>query len=322
MQPLIITTPSGLYCPPGDFYIDPRRPVAKAVITHAHGDHARAGSMHYLAVEQSKAILQLRLGASAQIETLRYRQTIMLNGIKLSLYPAGHILGSAQVRIEYKGEVWVVSGDYKLAPDPTCSAIEPLACDTFITESTFGLPIYHWPDNETIFQQIYEWWHYNMEQGKSSILLAYSLGKAQRLLAGLQDRIAHFYTHSSVEQLTEAYRQTGIALPKTNPVATADKKTIWSQGLILAPPAILNTTWLKQFGAASIGFASGWMLVRGARSRRRVDKGFVFSDHADWPGLLNTITATAAERILVMHGSSETLARYLREQGLYAESFG
>jgi len=318
MQSLIITTPSGLYCPLGDFYIDPRKPVTKAIITHAHGDHARTGSLHYLAAAPSRAILQRRLGASASIETLHYGQTVTLNGVRVSLYPAGHILGSAQVRIEYKGEVWVVSGDYKLAPDPTCLAIEPIVCNTFITESTFGLPIYRWPDNETVFQQIYRWWRYNAEQGKASILLAYSLGKAQRILAGLKDRIAHFYTHTSVEQLTEAYRQTGIALPQTIPVADTDKKTSWSQGLILAPPAILNTTWAKQFGAASIGFASGWMLVRGARSRKGVDKGFVFSDHADWPGLLNAIQATNAERILVMHGATETLARYLREQGLQA----
>lgn len=321
MQKLVIPTSAGLYCPPGDFYIDPCTPVARAVITHAHGDHARAGSEAYLATEQSKRLLQIRLGESAIIETLPYNQPVTINGVSLSFHPAGHILGSAQIRLAYQGEVWVVSGDYKVAPDPTCISLEPVQCHTFITESTFGLPIYRWPDNETIFAEIYQWWRANCEQGKASILLAYSLGKAQRLLAGLQNYIQPIYTHASVEELTAAYRHTGVALPATIQVnRVQNNKQDWSNALIIAPPACLKTHWLKQFGRHAVGFASGWMLVRGVRKRRAVDKGFVFSDHADWPGLLAAIKATGAEQVLVTHGAAETLARYLTEQGIFASA--
>lgn len=315
MNQLITLTEAGLYCPMGDFYIDPRLPVDRAIITHAHGDHARSGSAYYLAAKPGEHILRSRLGSAANIETIAYREAVTINGVKLSLHPAGHILGSSQVRLEYRGEVWVASGDYKVAPDVTCEPIEPLQCHTFITESTFSLPIYCWPDDRLVYEEISKWWQQNQRSGKTSILLAYSLGKAQRILANLNPEQGPIYTHGAVEELNNAYRQSGVSLPSTILVAKAEKKNEWHQGIVIAPPAILDATWLKQFGKISVGFASGWMLVRGARRRRAIDRGFVLSDHADWPGLLSAINATNAQRILITHGAAANLVRYLQEQG-------
>lgn len=309
---------NGLYCEQGDFYVDPWRPVARAVVTHAHGDHARRGSHKYLAAEPGRHVLRARLGDEAIIKTLPYGETISLNGVKLSFHPAGHVLGSAQVRVEYQGEVWVVSGDYKIEPDPTCAPFELIPCHTFITEATFGLPIYRWPDPAEVFAQINDWWRANQAAGKASLLFAYSLGKAQRLLAGVDSTIGPLYVHGAIAQVNDRYRQSGVSLPPAAYVGDQPKGTDWSQALILAPTSAQATPWLKRFAPYSTGFASGWMRVRGQRRRRSIDRGFALSDHVDWPGLMQTVQATGAERVLVTHGYIAPVVRWLREHGRQA----
>ena len=314
-------TERGLYCPAADIYIDPWLPVDRAVITHAHGDHARWGSRHYLASREGARVLRTRLGPDASIELLDFSEPRDINGVTLSLVPAGHILGSAQIRLEHKGEVWVVSGDYKTEPDPTCSPFEPVRCHTFITESTFGLPIYRWCAQEETFADITSWWRDNKERGHASLVYAYALGKAQRILAGVLDAdIGPVYTHGAVERLTNDYRESGIALHGTTPVAALPKGTSYAGSLIVAPPSAAGSLWLRRFGNLSTAFASGWMQVRGARRRRSLDKGFVLSDHVDWPALIDTIAATGAEQVWVTHGYREQVVRYLNEHGIAAQS--
>jgi putative mRNA 3-end processing factor len=312
-------TENGLYCPPGDFYIDPWLPVDRAVITHAHSDHARPGSKRYLTAEAGQELLRARLGDDAAIEPFPYGKLLSLNGVRVSLHPAGHVLGSSQVRLEQRGEVWVVSGDYKLEPDATCAAFEPLRCHTFVTEATFALPIYRWRPQAHVFEQIHNWWRSNQEKGKASLLFAYALGKAQRVLAGVDPSIGPIYTHGAVEKLTQIYRTAGISLAETVHVATAGERD-WSRALILAPPSANGTPWMRRFGAVSTGFVSGWMRIRGARRRRSLDRGFVLSDHADWPALLNAIEATGASSVWVTHGYRQPLVRWLSEKGLQAQS--
>jgi putative mRNA 3-end processing factor len=233
----------------------------------------------------------------------------------VSLHPAGHILGSAQVRLERQGEIWVVSGDYKVAPDATCRAFEPVRCHLFLTESTFGLPIYRWAPQEDVFRRINRWWRSNQEKGQASVLFGYALGKAQRLLAGVDASIGPIFTHGAVELFNRVYRETSVPLPPTQHVADAPKGTDWSRALIVAPPSAQGTPWLRRFGTVSTGFASGWMQIRGTRRRRAADRGFALSDHVDWTGLLDTIRATGAERVWVTHGYSAIVVRYLRELG-------
>jgi putative mRNA 3-end processing factor len=318
MQGLVTITPRGLYCEAGDFYVDPWKPVDRALITHAHADHARTGSQRYLAAETGREVLQIRLGKSARYDFQPFGQPLTMNGIKVTFYPAGHILGSAQVKLEGQGQSVVVSGDYKRAADPTCATFEPIRCQTFITESTFGLPIYRWPDAQTVFHQINQWWRENQQQGKASLLLAYSLGKAQRLLAGVDSDIGPIYTHGAVEKLNEGYRAAGVELPPTRHVGRADSNTDWTQALVLAPPAAMGTPWARKFGRISTAMASGWMQIRGTRRRRSMDRGFILSDHVDWLELLQTIEETEAEQVWVTHGYSDIVVRHLRENGLDA----
>jgi putative mRNA 3-end processing factor len=315
---LLSLTDHGLYCAAGDFFVDPWRPVRRAVITHAHGDHARPGSAAYLCAAPGEGVLRLRLGPDALIETLPYGQATALNGVRVSFHPAGHILGSAQARIERNGEVWVISGDYKTDPDPTCAPFEAVRCDTFITEATFGLPIYRWPAPEAVFAQINDWWRANQAAGRASILYAYALGKAQRILAGVAPSIGPIYAHGAVHRLNLAYRHSGVSLPDWNYVGDAPPGVDWSRALIIAPTSAQGTPWLRRFGDQSSGFTSGWMRVRGQRRRRSVDRGFVLSDHVDWPGLMAAIAASGASRVLVTHGYTAVVARYLREQGVEA----
>jgi putative mRNA 3-end processing factor len=318
-SPLIRQTPVGLYCEAGDFYVDPWRPVDRAVITHAHSDHARWGHKRYLTTNDGRQVLQTRLGDVA-IDTLPYGESLSMNGVRLSLHPAGHVLGSAQIRIELDGEVWVVSGDYKTDLDRTCRPFELVRCHTFITESTFGLPIYRWPTQESVFQEINAWWRANRDEGRASIIYGYAFGKAQRVLAGLDPSIGPIYCHGAVERLNAAYRETGIELPDTQYAGRGDSTNKWAGACIVAPPSAAGTPWIRKFGDASDAFVSGWMLVRGARRRRAVDRGFPLSDHADWPGLHATIKGTGAERVLVTHGSIPTMVRWLTDQGLSAGS--
>jgi putative mRNA 3-end processing factor len=317
---LLQNTARGLYCPAGDFYIDPWQPVNRAVITHGHSDHARPGSRHYLTVDCGKAILQSRLGPEATIETRRYGETVTHGGVRLSLHPAGHVLGSAQVRLECAGEVWVVSGDYKVESDRTCAPFEPVRCHTFITESTFALPIYHWRPAAGVFQQINEWWSANQEAQRTSVLFCYSLGKAQRLLAGVDAGLGPIFLHGATERFLPAYREAGVSLPNTLRAETAQIKKADGRGLVLAPASAANSPWLRKFGDVSLAFASGWMQIRGPRRRRALDRGFVLSDHADWDGLQQTIRATGAQNIWVTHGYAVPFARYLREAGWQADA--
>lgn len=311
----------GLYCEAGDFYIDPWQPVRRAVITHAHGDHARPGSSSYLCSREGLGVLRTRLGTDANIRAVEWGERVDVDGVRVSLHPAGHILGSAQIRVEHAGEVWVVSGDYKTDPDPTCAAFELVRCHTFITESTFGLPIYRWPSEREVFDEIRGWWRANRDAGRASVLFAYALGKAQRLLAGLaNDDIGPIYTHGAVERLNRDYRAAGVRLARTTYASDLPKGTSFSGSLIVAPPSAAGSTWMRRFGDLSTGFASGWMRIRGTRRRRSLDRGFALSDHVDWPSLLAAIEGTGAERVWVTHGFREPLVRWLRERGLDASS--
>jgi putative mRNA 3-end processing factor len=319
---LVIARPEGLYCPAGDFYIDPWRPVERAVITHAHGDHARGGNQHYLAATPGEGILRARLGQDINLQTLPYGQRLLHHGVTLSFHPAGHVLGSAQVRLEYGGEVWVASGDYKIEPDGTCAPFEPVRCHTFITESTFGLPIYRWQPQAQVFSEINQWWQANAAADRTSVLLCYSFGKAQRILHGIDASLGPILVHGAVEPLNRVYRESGVYIPPTIYAGDVQKSDpIMRKALVIAPPSAGASTWMRRFGDYSDGFASGWMRLRGTRRRRGVDRGFVLSDHADWPGLLWAIEQTRAERVMVTHGSVGVLVRHLREQGLDAQSF-
>jgi putative mRNA 3-end processing factor len=319
MGDMVVVRKEGLYCVPGQFYIDPWRPVDRAVITHAHGDHARVGHARYLAASPGVGVLRSRLG-EIQVDSVEYGERVVHNGVTISLHPAGHVLGSSQVRMECGGEVWVASGDYKVEPDRTCAPFEPVRCHTFITESTFGLPIYRWDPEQEVLAEINRWWRANAEEGRCSVVFAYAFGKAQRILAGLDASIGPIVCHGAVEPLNKVYRAGGVALPDTLMVGDIDKARL-KRALVLAPPSSANSPWMKRFGDYSDAFASGWMLLRGARRRRGVDRGFVLSDHADWPGLMGAIRATHAERVIVTHGSVPVMVRWLCQNGLDAAGF-
>jgi len=265
-------------------------------------------------------VLRARLG-EIDLQTLPYGQAIQHNGVTVSLHPAGHVLGSAQVRIAHGGQVWVASGDYKVAPDPTCDPFEPVRCDVFITESTFGLPIYRWRDDALIFADVNAWWQANAEAGRASVLMCYSFGKAQRILAGVDSSIGPIVVHGAVEPLNRAYRAAGVALPETHLATEVTDRSEFKRALVLCPPSAAASPWVHRFGDFSDAFASGWMQLRGARRRGGYDRGFVLSDHADWPGLMHAIGATGAERVIVTHGSIPVMVRYLTGQGLQAEAF-
>jgi putative mRNA 3-end processing factor len=317
---LLEHTNRGLYCAAGDFYIDPWRPVDRAVITHAHSDHARPGHAAYLATPNALGVLKARLGEKATIDTLAYGQQQKIGEVSVSFHPAGHVLGSAQVRIEHRGEVWVVSGDYKLDIDPTCETFTPVRCDTFVTESTFGLPIYRWRGHDEMFGEINQWWAANQAMGRASVIYAYAFGKAQRILKSIDASIGNIVCHGAVEMLNRAYRDADVSLPPTMMVSDNDKQFDYRQSLIVAPPSARGTPWLNRFGEYSDAFASGWMAVRGAKKQQSVDRGFVISDHADWPSLIRAVKASEATRVLVTHGSVPVMVRYLREIGLEADS--
>jgi putative mRNA 3-end processing factor len=255
------------------------------------------------------------------ITSFRWKDGPTMNGVQVTFHPAGHILGSAQIRVRHKGETWVVSGDYKTEPDPTCTPFEPMRCDVFVTESTFGLPVYRWQPQAETFAEITAWWKANREAGRASVVFAYALGKAQRVLAGLAHlSIGGFYTHGAVERLNRDYREEGIQLPPTTYASSVGRGHDWTGALIVAPPSASGSTWLRRFGQASTAFVSGWMRVRGARRRRSVDRGFALSDHVDWPALMSAIEATGAQRVLVTHGYRDPVVRVLREGGLEADS--
>lgn len=311
---LLSFTENGIYCAQADVYIDPWRPVKKALITHGHSDHARWGHRYYLCTESAMPVIRYRLG-NVNITTIAFGEEKHINGVSFQFLPAGHILGSAQIRVEYKGEIWVVSGDYKLEDDGLAEAFEPVPCHSFITESTFGLPVYKWQPQEEVFRDINQWWAENKANGKYTILTAYALGKAQRILRHLDPSIGPILTHGAIENTNEIIRQQGIQLPDTVPIASAFDPKTHQGGIVIAPPSAIGSSWIKKFKSASLGVASGWMNLRGTRRRRAVDRGFVLSDHADWEGLNQTIRATGAERIYVTHGYTDIFRRWLIEQG-------
>jgi putative mRNA 3-end processing factor len=317
---LVVARPEGLYCPAGDFHIDPWRPVARAVITHAHADHARAGHAHYLAAAPGAQVLRARLGGIA-LQTLDYGEALAIGDTRVSLHPAGHVLGSAQVRIAHRGRVWVVSGDYKLAPDATCTPFEPVRCDAFVTESTFGLPVYRWPAPSAVFADIDAWWRGNAAAGVPSVLFCYAFGKAQRILAGVDASIGPIVCHGAVEALNTVYRACGVALPDTCRANAELAPSQRARALVLAPPSAAGSPWMRRFAGARDAFASGWMRVRGTRRRRGLDRGFVLSDHADWPALQTAIRESGAAQVIVTHGFVPVMVRWLAGQGLDARAF-
>lgn len=314
---MISFTNKGIYCKQGDFYIDPWQPVNLAVTTHGHADHVKFGNRAYLCHELTKPILQQRLG-DLTIETLPYHKAIDINGVKLSLVPAGHVIGSAQIRLEYKGEICVVSGDYKVEYDGISTAFEPVKCHTFVSESTFGLPIYKWEPQQQIFNEIKDWISDNHDKNKTTVLVAYSLGKAQRLIKSLEG-YARIYVHNSIANLNEAFLKAGVALPDTTRITAETGKDDLQKGIVIVPPALAEGRWIKNLTHAATGLCSGWMKVRAGRRWRSADAGFALSDHADWPGLLSAIKATEAEKVFITHGYTATFSKYLNEIGIVAE---
>ena len=315
---MLTETPAGLYCEAGGFHIDPWGPTPRALITHAHGDHARPGSTAYLCAAPCAPLLARRL-EPAPIETLPYGEPLRLGEVTVSFHPAGHVLGSAQIRIEGSTGVWVVSGDYKRAADPTCARFEAVRCDVFVTESTFALPIYHWDTAGAVVADLHAWWQTNADRGLTSIVFCYTIGKAQRLLAELMavtDRPV--LAHGMLLPVIDVYRAAGVHMLPVQPLLERPRGTSLAGELVLAPLSARGTPWMRRLGPLSDALASGLMRVRGVRRQRAYDRGFVLSDHADWPALLDTIAATGASRVLATHGHAEPLARYLREQGLDA----
>jgi putative mRNA 3-end processing factor len=319
-NPLITVTERGLYCPPGDFYIDPWQPVQTAVITHAHGDHLRHGSARYFVAQPGESLARYRLGSGHTLTGIEYGTSRSFGATSISLHPAGHVLGSAQVRIEHGGRVWVVSGDYKRQPDPTCAQFTPLECEVFISEATFALPVYRWSETPEVIADIMRWWSANRERALCSVLFCYALGKAQRVLSELRAFTAEpVFLHGAVGVLVDIYRKAGIAMVPTLSTAM-ERSTDYRGALIIAPPGAAGTPWMRRFGEHATGFCSGWMRVRGDRRRRGYDRGFVLSDHADWPALIETCLATRAPRVLLTHGRTDALTRYLNERGVEARA--
>ncbi len=317
-MPLLSFTDAGIFCEIGNFYIDPWKKVECAIITHAHSDHSRWGNAHYIAHNLSIPIMKLRLGADISVSGRNYGEAFYINGVKISLHPAGHILGSSQIRVEHKGEIWVASGDYKTTYDGVCEAFEPVKCHSFITESTFGLPIFNWKSQNQVFNDINKWWLNNSENDVCTVLAGYSLGKAQRILQNLDTSIGKIYVHGAIANIQEAYHNIGVDFNETLVVNAAVPKENYRKAMILMPPSAMDSPWMKKFEPYSLGIASGWMTMRGARRRRNADQGFVLSDHADWHELNEAIAATEAERIFVTHGYTDAYVKFLKEQGLDA----
>jgi putative mRNA 3-end processing factor len=318
---LIDFTDKGLYCPAGNFYVDPWKPVDKAIITHGHSDHARWGSKSYLCHVHTKPILQLRLGEN-EYQTVAWNEPINVNGVKVSLHPAGHIIGSSQVRLEYNGEVWVISGDYKTQDDGLSGAFEPVNCHTFVTESTFGLPIYNWKQQDEIYEDIRRWVTKNSTNGRASVIIAYSLGKAQRVLSAIKDVTDRIFAHGAIYNMHETIRNAGIlpsgTLPDVIRVVPEMPKETFRNAVIIAPPSAESSPWIKKFTPYSLGICSGWMQVRGNQRRKNADEGFVLSDHCDWKGLISSVEATGAQKVFVTHGFQSVFSRYLNEAGIEA----
>ncbi len=317
-KPLLQFTDKGIYCEKADVFLDPWRPVKKAIISHGHADHSRWGHRQYITHHANIPIIKHRLGDIA-VAGQPWGQPFVINGVKFSLYPAGHIIGSSQIRVESQGEVWVFSGDYKTENDGLTTPFEPVKCHTFITECTFGLPAFKWQPQAQVFEDINSWWATNKSEGQTSVLFGYSLGKAQRLLKFLDPGIGPIYTHAAVENMTTVLRQQ-VDFPKTRLITKETKNEELKGALVIAPPSAHGSPWMKRMVPYATATASGWMTFRGARRRRAIDKGFVLSDHCDWEGLLQAIDATGAKSIIATHGYTEIFSRFLREKGFDART--
>lgn len=316
---LITFTQRGIYCKQGDFYVDPWLPVDYAVTTHGHADHVRWGNKYYLCHHLTKAIIKCRISEDLMVESLEYGETVVRNGVQISFHPAGHVIGSAQVRLEYKGEICVISGDYKVEYDGISTAFEPIKCHTFVSESTFGLPVYNWLPQDVLFDDIKHWATQNEENNKTTVLIAYSLGKAQRLLHNLSGYLP-IYVHNSIGRLNAAIEQAGVTLPPYKTITADLSKDELQGGILIVPPVMRDSKWIKSLQGAAVGVCSGWMQVRSHRRWQSADAGFALSDHADWNGLITAIKATEAEKIYVTHGFTSVFSRYLTEQGIPAEA--
>ncbi len=317
-KPLLEFTDRGIYCPPADVYLDPWKPVDRALISHGHADHSRPGHGQYITHRRNVPIIRHRLG-DIRVSGREWGESFTVNGVRFSFHPAGHIIGSSQIRAEYRGEVWVFSGDYKAEDDGLATPFEPIRCHSFITECTFGLPAFKWRPQAEVLGDINSWWARNRDAGKTSVLLAYSLGKAQRLLAGLNPGIGRIYTHGAIENMTEVLRPMA-EFPETTRVTGDTTREDLRGNLVLAPPSAHGSAWMRRMVPYEVATASGWMAFRGARRRRAVDRGFVLSDHCDWQGLLESIRATGAERVICTHGYAHIFSRFLAENGYDART--
>ncbi len=315
---LLTFTDRGIYCRKADAYIDPWKPVDKALITHAHADHSRVGMKHYLAHTDSIPVMRHRLG-DIKVAATEYGKVLDMNGVKVSYHPAGHAPGSAQIRLEHKGEIWVVSGDYKLGDDGVSAPFEPVKCNHFITESTFGLPIYKWKPQSEIMDGINTWWADNGSNGITSVILGYSFGKAQRIMAHLDPAIGEIFTHGAIANTNEALADVDYHFPKSERITRDTDRKRYKGAMIVAPPSALGSAWMKQFKPYKVATASGWMALRGARRRRNVDQGFVLSDHADFEELNTAVRETGAEKVFVTHGYATVYSKWLKANGLDAE---
>ncbi len=319
MSQLLEFTSRGIYCPRADCYVDPKRVVDRAIITHAHADHARRGHKHYLAHRLTVPILHHRLGKKISTQAVEYGEEIIINGVRFSLHPAGHVIGSAQVRVEYGGVVWVVTGDYKLEHDPLTGSFEPIRCDVFCTESTFGLPVYRWNDSASVINDIDEWWKNNRQNEITSVLFGYSLGKSQRLLASIDTSIGPVYVHPAIEQINELFREQQLSIPKVNTLSDSTSAEELKTALVIIPPNAMRNGWLDNAGEYSTAYASGWMATQNISFMRNADTGFVISDHADWNGLNEAVRLSGAHKVYVTHGFSEQFARWLCGEGYDAQ---
>lgn len=317
-EPLLAFNQNGIYCAVADVYLDPWRKVDKAIISHGHADHSRRGNKKYITHHRNIPIMKHRLG-EIDVEGKAYGELFIINNVKFSFHPAGHVIGSSQIRVEHKGEVWVFTGDYKDEADGVSTPYEPVKCHTFITECTFGLPAFKWKPQAEVMSDINQWWAENQAEGRTSVLFGYSLGKAQRLLKHLNPEIGKIYTHGAIENMTEVLREM-VDFPETTRVTRDTTKKEINGNLVLAPPSAHGGTWIRKMVPYVTASASGWMTFRGARRRRAIDKGFVMSDHCDWDGLLNSIEATGCEKVICTHGYTDIFSKYLREIGYDART--
>ncbi len=316
--PLLIFNDKGIYCTAANVYIDAWKPVDNVIITHGHADHSRWGHQRYITHHHNIPIIKHRLG-DIEVVGVDYGETFSVNNVKFSLHPAGHIIGSSQVRVEHKGEVWVFTGDYKLDDDGVAKPYESVSCHTFISECTFGLPAFNWRPQKEVFEEINQWWLSNQEEGRTSVLFGYSLGKAQRLLKHLNPDIGKIYTHGAIENMTDVCRQL-VEFPATELITRDTTKKDLHGHMVLAPPSAHGSTWIRKMTPYVTGSASGWMTFRGARRRRAIDQGFVLSDHCDWNQLLEAVKNTGCEKVICTHGYTDIFAKYLRTLGYDART--